>query len=416
MKNSSTRSVAVVRGGEWNTTQAVPRVVSSLKDHLGYHVVVYSWTTSDGAPAEEVVDGTLIRRYTKKMPRAGVKYFAMWPLLWAWIARAIRDEGHDYLHVMNLDCVIPAVLSKPFLGHKVVYDIRDPWAMALVKVSLPLARVFRTLDRVFASKVDGMLICMGGMNYTARFYGGKAASSVPIIQVLNVPERDVGAADVRETDRGHDGLLVNYSGRLSALRSGHQLVDAVEGLDGVRLHVYGKLNDAVLRDRFEKCDKVDFEGVVPYDVALEYLRRADVTTLIYDPRPPSVRIGTSNKLFESLMLGKPYICTTGTMSAEIAEEHGVGWAVEYGNTDQLRELLAWLRDNPQELIEAGRRGRATYESHFRWELQRKNILDLYRHLAGDASIVPRAEQGWSKVIGKIFTRPLDAIDIDRFEI
>ena len=427
--------VAIVRGSEWNTTPAVSRVAHTLRDVMEYPVDIYCWTTSEGTPAEEVVEGFVIRRYTRKMPRAGVRYFAMWPLFWLWLLKAIRNGHYTHLHVMNLDGVIPAVLSKPLFRHQVVYDIRDPWGMALVKVSRPLALLFRELDRLFSAHVEGILICMGGMNYSARYYGPRTARTVPIIQVLNVPVEDVGGNGATEAvqdgaaeDVGDHGaseaeeeekereLIVNYSGRLSALRAGHELIDAVESLDGVRLHVYGKLNDPVLLRRFEQSSKVDFEGLVPHRQALEYLRRDDVTTLIYDPRPPSVRIGTSNKLFESLMLGKPYICTRGTLSAKIAEEYGAGWAVEYGNVEELRELLAWLASNRHVLAEAGARGRQAYEKHFRWDAQRQNIIDLYRYLMGDRTVTPESRQGWKKVIGRLFTPPLSDEEIDRFEI
>ena len=122
------RRVAVVRGAQWDTTQAAPRTVSTLLE-MGYSVTVLCWDMKGESPATESRGDFEIIRYRRRVGRAGVKYFSLWPLWWIWLIRQFIVGKYDIVHVMNLDTVIPAILSRPICGHKIVYDIRDPWGL-----------------------------------------------------------------------------------------------------------------------------------------------------------------------------------------------------------------------------------------------------------------------------------------------
>ena len=398
--------VAIIRGGEWDTTQAVPRVVNTLREHFDCDIDVYGWASRPSTPIRQEINGVTIRNFGLVMPRAGFRYFAMWPLFWIWLAKELRNHGYTHLHVMNIDCVIPAVFSKMIHRQIVVYDIRDAWGMTLALVSRRAAYVFQQLDRLFSSRVDGLLLSTGGLNYTARYFGPKTAQSVPVIQVLNVPEKDYYSPDRFIEYADGEILRVNYSGHISAVRAANELLEAAERVPSVILHVYGKIKDEKLRTRLEASPSVLMDDLVPHEIAMDYLRQDHVAALIYNPKSVASRILTANKLFEAMMLSRPVICSRGTLLAKIAEDSGCGWSVSYGDLGELIELFEWMVDNPELVNESGKRGRKAYEEKYQWKDQQSNIVELYRLLGGDSTVITRSIQGWSRFVGRASTPPL----------
>jgi len=392
------KTAAVVRGGEWDTTQAAPRTVRTLRD-IGFRVTILCWDFTGKKPAREFVDGFEVIRYQRKIGQAGVKFMLSWPFWWIWLLRQFFRGKFDFLHVMNLDCVVPAVLSRCMLGHKIVYDIRDAWGLCLSGFPFPIPQFFTLLDHIFSALVDGILLSQGDVKFCAAYHGYFAARRVPVIQVLNVPEKDFGGSGYQPPDG--QPMRINYSGRISSLRGAEQLMKIVGKSDDLRLHVYGKCTNSNLQEKLKNADNVDFDEQVPFEKAIEYLDADDVVSLLYDPSQKVVFVASANKMFEAMMMGKPYICTHGSYPAIVAERYQLGWPVDYCNPTAVEALLHDLAANPQKRIEAGQNGRRAYETNFRWSQQRENLERLYRYLLRDFTIQPRKTHGWSLFIGTV---------------
>ena len=123
---------------------------------MGYSVTVLCWDMSGQGQATESTEDFEIIRYRRSVGKAGARYFALWPLWWAWLIRRFIAGRYDLVHVMNVDCVVPAVISRLVCKHKIVYDIRDAWGMSLSTQRFPLPQVFTALDRVFTPFADGL--------------------------------------------------------------------------------------------------------------------------------------------------------------------------------------------------------------------------------------------------------------------
>lgn len=389
------KKACVVRGGLWDSTQAGPRTVATLLDQ-GFEVTVLCWNVNGDLPQREQRDGFEIRRYQRRIPPASPKFFLCWPLWWIWLFGQYFKGRFDLIHAMNLEAVVPAIACKPFRKHKVVYDIRDAWGQCLTAKPWPFPQLFTLFDRLVAPFADGILLSQGCLDVCSAFFGRWAARKVPVIQVLNVPQHDRGP-DYRPADS--QPMKINYSGRLSGLRAAFKLADAVEGRDDVCIDVYGKLSDPDIKTRYEPLANATFDGLVSHEQSLERMDQADLISLFYDPALTVVYIASANKMFEAMMLGKPYLCTKGSYPHRVAEKHGLGWGVDYDDQRALVELIDDLAANPGKRVEAGRRGREAYEQNFRWEHQQANLIQLYRYLFGDESVTYQEKEGWSKFIG-----------------
>lgn len=388
--------VAVVRGGLWDSTQAGPRTVKTLIE-MGHEPIIFGWNVTGDLPAEDTWEGVPVYRYDRAVPPASSKLFLSWPLWFFWLLRQFFRHKPELIHAMNAESAFPAALYARLTGAKVVYDLRDAWGMCVTGRRFPIPQGFKLLERITAWLSDGILLSQGDIAHCARYFGRWTARNKPAVQVLNVPMTDRGP-EIREASGVP--MTINFSGRLSGLRGAFKLADIVEGRDDMRIDIYGKLSDDKIRERFEPMPNADFGGIVSYDQSLDRMAAADLISILYDPSLEVVAISSANKMFESMMLGKPYISTAGAYPAMIALEHNLGFPVPYGDDDALMQTLVDLAADPEKRAEYGRNGRAAYERYFTWARQRENMVLLYRCLLDQPlEQPPRPCAGWLRFLG-----------------
>jgi glycosyltransferase involved in cell wall biosynthesis len=298
---------------------------------------------------------------------------------------------------MDVDTLVPAAMGKFLKGYGLIYHCRDALGLVMDNVSWPVPQFFSHLDRTFTPTADGMVLTQGDLRASAAFFGRRTTRKVPTVQVLNVPPvRPPGGYRV-PTARP---VRINYSGYVSPVRGARILVEAFRDRADVAVDIVGDIRYAALQRQFQEMRNATLHGRVPYQRALELMDQADLIWLHYDNSLKNVAIASANKMFEAMMLGKPYLTADGCWMAEVAREFGLGWSLPYGDMDGLVRLVHRLNADPSLLVEAGRRGREAFERYFTWEGQRENIVRLYRAVLEDAEIPQRDYEGWARFIGR----------------
>ena len=348
--------------------------------------------------AREVVDGTEVIRFRRYIPPRNVLLFVWWPVWWAWLLWRLIRGRFDLVHAMDIATLVPTAAGKALLGYRLIYDSRDPLGLALDNVRWPVPQFFTMLDRLSTPAADGILLSQGDVRACAEFFGRRAAQKVPVVRVLNVPTLPPPSEYRVPTARP---LRINYSGYISPVRGAFILAEVVEGRTDVVVDVVGEIRYPQIRQRFEQMANMKLYGRVPYEKALQLMDQADVVWVYYDPALKNAVISSANKMFESMMLSKPYLTTTGSWYGKVARQFGLGWPLPYGDVEKLRGLIERLNADPSLLVEAGRRGREAFVKHFTWPKQRENVLQLYRCvLQGAAAASMRRHKGWKRFIGE----------------
>ncbi len=391
------RRAVVIRGGEWDATQAGPRARGVLQG-LGFEVDALGWDMSGKRPKREpLAGGGEVRRFRRYIPPRSVHYFLTWPIWWAWLVWHLLHGRYELVHTMNVETLVPTLIAKLLGGCRLVYDVRDPLGMALSNVRWPVPQAFRLLDRLLAPMTDGILLSQGDVGACAEFFGRAAARRVPVVQVLNVPHEQPPPHYRKPTGRP---LRINYSGFISPGRGASELIQAVSGREDVVVDVVGQIRHDDLRREFEAMPNATVYGLVPFARAMGLLDQSDVVMILYDDALATTRVCSANKMFEAMMYGKPYLATKGGWPGKVASRFGLGWEVPYGDARALGRMLDELAAEPARLVEAGRRGRECLESLFAWPRHRENMLRLYRHVLWEGQPErPRPCQGWMRFIG-----------------
>ena len=393
--------VAIIRGGDWSSTQAIPRVLDMLSI-LGLQPTILCWDKSGKEPKREIINGVEVLRFRKHILPRSILLFAWWPVWWAWLLWQLMRGRFALVHAMDIDTLVPAVAGKMALCYRLIYDSRDALGLSLTNVRFPVPQLFTCLDRLFTLAADGLLWPGGSAKIYAEYFGRRVARRVPVVQVLNVPMAETPSRYRTPTARP---LRINMSGAVSPVRGAFVAVEAFGKRTDTVLDIVAAMRYESIREQFEAMSNATLHGRVPYERALELMDQADLIWLHYDTSMKTYMVASANKMFEAMMLGKPYLTTDGTWMAQVANQLGLGWSLPYGDIEGLRRLVEQLNATPSMLVKAGHRGRECFEKYCTWPKQRANMLLLYQHVLHQGDKVAETHvAGWYRFMGTFADR------------
>ncbi|MEM8875341.1 MAG: glycosyltransferase family 4 protein, partial [Planctomycetota bacterium] len=213
-----------------------------------------------------------------------------------------------------------------------------------VQTTQPYPRWHWWLQR-FAARRAERVIC------PSRSVADHAASAagVPHEKLVVLPngvEQVVSEAQVNE----QLPMRVGFLGRLDPVKRVHLLIESTRDLPGVTLDIFGEGPD---RARLELLEHGRFHGMVERDQALATL---DLLVL------PSLAEGMPMVLLEAMAAGVPVVAFDVPGCRDVVCDNVNG---RFATPTTLRDVIAELRDDPDQRRHLATGGRATAERH-RW--------------------------------------------------
>lgn len=364
-----------------------PRVEKEARalSRAGYKVHVLGWDRSGTLPViEQRSYATIERIRLRAMFGSGIRNL---PHLLRWQARLtcwlwLHRQEYDIIHACDFDTVLPALVAKWFLGKRVVYDIFDFYADMLRRTPNILRQVIRRVDCWVIGRVDGVILA--DENRKEQI---KGACPKVVEYIYNSPE-PINTSEYEVTSRSGPGLHVVYVGLLQVERGLMQVLKVMQRYPEWSLDLAGFGGDEQrILEIARSLNNVRFHGRIPYETALNLSARADILFATYDPAVPNHRWSSPNKLFEAMMLGKPIIVARGTGTDRLVEQYGLGFVVDYGDSEQLeavmRRVAAWSLEEKHRFAE---HSRAIYREFFAWEKMEARLIRLYGRVAALTSV------------------------------
>ena len=121
---------------------------------------------------------------------------------------------------------------------------------------------------------------------------------------------------------------------------------------------------------------VEFLGRVPHSEIPGLVARSGVAVLPFEPNPINV-VGSPNKLYEYMALGRPIVCTDLPGARAIGRD--AVFFVEYsekGFADGINELFK----DEKLAARLGEKARKIALENYRWSKAKKALIDLYERL------------------------------------
>lgn len=392
----------LIRMSAYDITQALPRAAQTLED-MGYEVTILALDKTNTLSQEEYVGNWRVIRY-RHFYESGNKimYLNAWINWWGFVCDHLLRNSYILVQACNLESVVPCIAARLWKDFHLIFDVRDLWGMSIPGAlegrifSKLVAGVFQMVERWAAMNVDAMVLNPASLGLLAAYFGTRVIQKIPIAQVLNVPLHDHGSARNEPTV---EPFRINYSGHISYLRNARAIIEFARENPDVQVDVVGKIDDISLRYQLEVIPNIVLHGLLPFSEAMKIFGKASLIVLTYNVSTMMAAIGTPNKLFESMMMGRPYVASIGGYLSQVANTERIGWSIPYADAKALKELFRMLQQQPSLVSETGRRARRLYESSFQWKDQRANLLSLYRYVREGVEQPLLQQDGWMKIVG-----------------
>lgn len=298
------------------------------------------------------------------------------PLWWRMAYREGVKHEFDIVHCHDLDTLQSGVKLKKRKGTPLIFDAHEIFAYMIEEdVSRIVRNYAERMEKSLLRDVDHMITVNGALRdyYRERFDGDVSV-------VMNCPEEILAEYEPPTCEM----FTLLYIGTLHKSRFVSELVDVVGSMDDVQLKIGG---EAGLYEEIEKksqqFDNVCFLGTIPYKAVMPLTKESHAIFCMFDPENRINQVGTPNKVFEAMAMGKPSIVSKGILSGDIVEMEKCGLAVEY-DENSLRSAIEKLRDDQKLSEELGRNGLKAAQSKYNWKVQEKDLLGAYSKMEGSA--------------------------------
>ena len=185
-----------------------------------------------------------------------------------------------------------------------------------------------------------------------------------------------------------DRPLVLYQGGFSVDRGIEELVAALEtprlaATDVVAVFIgYGRLQAWLVEQAARRPGRIVVVDAIPPGELQDYTVDADVGFVGQPPRTLNQRLNLANKLFEYLQAAVPVIVAEGTAHCRLVRQLEVGSCVDVDDPSAIAGAIADLLGAPADERERLRlHARTVALDQYTWEVQGRNVIELYRGLA-----------------------------------
>jgi glycosyltransferase involved in cell wall biosynthesis len=202
--------------------------------------------------------------------------------------------------------------------------------------------------------------------------------------IYNSPPDMLGRLELSSFPRvpaGDSRFRVVYSGNLIERRYILELAEAVGRSDGTEMVIAGfgpkEFVDKLLA-KISGYGNVSYTGKLSLSESLALVSTADAVFSLNDPAVPNNKMASSNKLFETMMFGKPVVVNRGTSMEEKVKTLNCGLIVEDSSPESLAGALRYLREKPTLARQMGENGRRAYERFYDWKFMTDRLAKLYQ--------------------------------------
>lgn len=344
---------------------------SASLNQAGYDVSVFGWDRKSEFAQEEVVNGVTYLRTRIPAPYGSKLLLFVLPLFWIRAALYIMDVHPDVVHACDWDALVPAILVKPFVRQKIVYDIFDNFADKITGIPSIVRSLIRKIDHISMRCVDFVIVAD---DHRRSLLGNIASGSVGVI--MNVPPEN---HFVTTSAEGRP-VRVCYAGVIHEHRGLRLIAEATKGLDGIEVQFAGWIPRTVDSDFIRSQAHIQYRGKLSYSESLELLSQSDIIMALYDPDLPINAMASSNKIYEAMSVKRPVITNMETTMARIIREEKCGCLISYGDVEGLRATIIRLRDNLEMRQRLGESGYKAFQEKYNWTIMEERLKNIYAHL------------------------------------
>lgn len=254
------------------------------------------------------------------------------------------EKDVKVVHACDLDAAFPATVYKLFHRKtKVIFDVFDWYSDNLGNQNAIFRLAFRLMERMTVKLSDEIIICEPERRAQIPYKLKKEPLVLP-----NIPSFSNYDFLKMEDEYAFQNDLITlcYVGTLIDDRCLDELLQlAIERKINLLIAGFG---NAVIEGKCRKAaeqDNVKFFGKVTYDKALIIEYNADVIYAMYPKISRNNVFAAPNKYYESMLLGKPFFSTKGTILEDKILKYDIGYVAEENYQDILQVVTTIKKED-----------------------------------------------------------------------
>jgi len=298
--------------------------VSEFIENLGYQSRHINWARSS---ADEKFSGGLSRNFFKvKAPYGSGLYNYLNHLRFnLYVFKKLWGMKPQMIYACDFDTYLPSLFYRFFHPAVLIFDQFDPLS----------ARISNRFVRKMIDFLEFSLSKKANIRITANLMRIPKHSRGDWIEIKNLFPFQLTSVDQRIQK---EGFQLFYGGILGNDRGLIWCANIVRDRNSWRLDIFGQ---GPLRSDLDKITegRIEIHNQVPHWELMNYAQTADLYLALYDPSVANNRLTASNKLYEAAQLGIPLLTSKGTHLGDIVQRFKLGWAITYGNSEELERAL-----------------------------------------------------------------------------
>lgn len=316
-------------------------------------------------------DDKLISRLSKSKIGNGLKkvvYFGWYVRFILWLRKYLRSEKPDSLICHNIEMALAGVWAGRKKVDNIVFVMREMYEGQSTRALKN--RVIKLVSGYVQNRSDFLVhVVPKQMEYTSEKNRNK------VIYIPNYPKEEIYSKIVHKESVM---IRINYIGSVRDVKSLKMLMDAAQGLKGIKIGIHG-MGEAYeeLKSIEHAYKNVDITGYYNYAEDTEKLfADTDIIYCAYNIEVPNWRAAYPIKLYEAIATGIPVILCKGMAPERFVISNGCGFVFDY-NVDSLRALLSEIVEKKELLLEK-QKGVQNLKGEYTWNKVVQEYLKILK--------------------------------------
>lgn len=339
----------------------IPRPLQRLRAQVGPSGGV-------GGAGGPVLGKTPFKARLRRLLVAVVYYRRGAGMVLKWRPAIVHCNDHNTMWI--------GVAARLLTGARVVYDSHELWPDRNGRWE-SRAWLLAT-EWIFVRAAHRVIVSSPGH---AAVISHRYRIAEPVL-IRNIPEHPPLVQPVSTGPRAQGRHSVGvYAGGLQAHRGIEQAIEALGESSDTRLRLLGAGRDGYvecLRELAERCgvsSRVEFAGLVPNEILIEEISRADFGLALFQPTCLSHRLVLPNKVFEYLHAGVPVLASDLPVLREYVGDPGRGVCVPA--EDPVAIARGMTKIAGAEANRMYRRAAVEAASAFTWNQEKETLSRCY---------------------------------------
>jgi glycosyltransferase involved in cell wall biosynthesis len=177
--------------------------------------------------------------------------------------------------------------------------------------------------------------------------------------------------------------IMCYTGTVYEYSNQEAILNAMLNIKDINYEIAGYFGDSHLErlTTHKAFNRVKFWGRIPWSQMRDFYDKTIIGLVIYDYKLNlGYKLGSygTNKIFEYMEAGLPFICTDYDLWKDIVDKYNCGICVQPKNSKQIEDAINYLINNKEKAYQMGQNGRKAVFQEYNWATQAKIYIDIYR--------------------------------------